>query len=391
MSADPLLLARADLRGFGGYRSARKEEVFGEVWLNANEAAWPNPADAGDGVRRYPEPQPQALREALAALYGVAPAQLLIGRGSDEGIDLLVRAFCTPGEDAVLTTPPVFGMYAVSARLQGARLVEVPLVDGDDDFRIDLEQVAARAEGEGAKLVFLCSPGNPAGGIVAREDVLALARRLDGRALVVVDEAYVEFADAASLAVEVATQRNLVVLRTLSKAHALAAARIGGTIADAELIALLQRCQAPYPVPAPCAALALEALRPVSLARTRERIVQVRDERRRLAQALAALPQVHRVYPSQGNFLLVRFDDAEAAYRALLAAGVVVRDQRAAPQLGDALRISIGTPPENDRVVETLRAAGAPLRCDPGIDAARPRQSGAPRIESVAGSEGEVA
>ncbi len=359
MSADPLLLARADLRGFAGYRSARKEALRGDVWLNANEAAWPNAADAGDTARRYPQPQPQALREALAALYGVAPAQLLIGRGSDEGIDLLVRAFCTPGADAVLVTPPVFGMYAVSARLQGARVVEAPLIDGEDDFRIDLAQVTARAEGAGAKLVFLCSPGNPAGGFVARADALALARRLAGRALVVVDEAYVEFADAPSLAADVAAQRNLAVLRTLSKAHALAAARIGCVIADAGVVALLQRCQAPYPVPAPSAALALEALQAGNLARTRERIVLVRDERRRLAQALAALPRVRRVYPSQGNFLLVRFEDAEAAFAALLAAGVVVRDQRAAPQLGDALRISIGTPEENDRVIRALRAASA--------------------------------
>ncbi|HEX2083132.1 MAG TPA: histidinol-phosphate transaminase [Xanthomonadaceae bacterium] len=354
MNTDPLQLARADLFGFTGYSSARSQNVRGEVWLNANESAWANPADRDAVARRYPEPQPRALREALAALYGVAAGQLLIGRGSDEGIDLLVRAFCTPGVDAVLTTPPVFGMYATSARLQGARLVEVPLVDGADDFRADLAQVAARAEGEGAKLVFLCSPGNPAGGTIARESALALARRLEGRALLVVDEAYVEFSDAESLASDVSAHRNLAVLRTLSKAHALAAARIGGVIADAGVIALLQRCQAPYPVPAPCSALALAALQPGSLAQTRARIATTRDERTRLAAALGRLAAVKRVYPSQGNFLLVRFADAEAAFRALLAAGVVVRDQRAAPGLQDALRISIGTPQENDRVIAAL-------------------------------------
>ena len=383
MSTDPLQLARPDLRGFAGYRSARSEALRGEVWLNANEAAWANPADRDGLARRYPQPQPRDLRVALAGLYDVAPEQLLIGRGSDEGIDLLVRAFCVSGTDAVLVTPPVFGMYAVSARLQGARVVDVPLQDATDDFRVDLEQVAARAEGEGAKLVFLCSPGNPAGGVIPRDAVLRLAQRLQGRALVVVDEAYIEFADAPSLATDVGLQRNLIVLRTLSKAHALAAARIGCVIADADVIALLQRCQAPYPVPAPCAALALGALQPASLAQTRDHVETIRQERGRLGTALAALPAVHRVYPSQGNFLLVRCFDAEAAFRALLAAGVVVRDQRAAPQLGDALRISIGTPEENDRMIAALRVAGAPLRHDFVSGEVMSRPSGTPAGEAA--------
>src|SRR5688500_18204116 len=301
MSTDPLQLARPDLRGFAGYRSARSEALRGEVWLNANEAAWANPADRDGLARRYPQPQPRELRVALAGLYDVAPEQLLIGRGSDEGIDLLVRAFCVPGTDAVLATPPVFGMYAVSARLQGARVVDVPLQDATDDYRVDLQQGAARAEGDGAKLVFLCSPGTPAGGAIPRDAVLRLAQRLQGRALVVVDEAYIEFADAPSLATDVGLQRNLIVLRTLSKAHALAAARVGCVIADPDVIALLQCCQAPYPVPAPCAALALGALHPESLAQTQGHVETIRKERGRLSAALAALPAVRRVYSSQGN------------------------------------------------------------------------------------------
>jgi histidinol-phosphate aminotransferase len=383
MSADPLQLARADLRGFAGYRSARSEVLRGEVWLNANEAAWANAADREDRARRYPEPQPRDLRVALADLYRVAPEQLLIGRGSDEGIDLLVRAFCVPATDAVLVTPPVFGMYAVSARLQGARLIEVPLQDATDDFRVDLQAMAAHAEAEGAKLVFLCSPGNPAGGVIPRDAVLNLAQRLQGRALVVVDEAYIEFADAPSLAIDVGERRNLVVLRTLSKAHALAAARVGCVIGDPDVIALLQRCQAPYPVPAPCAALALGALQPESLAQTQGHVETIRKERGRLSAALAALPAVRRVYPSQGNFLLVRCEDAETSFRALLGAGVVVRDQRTAPQLADALRISIGTPEENDRVIAALRLAGAPLRRDFGSGEMMSRPRGAPAGEAA--------
>lgn len=354
-----LSLVRPDLRDFGGYKSARSEALRGDVWLNANESAWANPADGDGRSRRYPEPQPPALRTRLAQVYGVAPDQLLVGRGSDEAIDLLVRALCVPGQDAIVVTPPVFGMYMVCARLQGARIVEVPLVDGDAGFAADLDAIRDAALAQGAKLVFLCSPSNPAGSAIPLAGIAALARALEGRALVVVDEAYGEFAEPPSAATLLADHDNIAVLRTLSKAHALAAARIGVVIADASLIPVLQRCQAPYPVPTPCADLALQGLSDAALAQTRARVALVRSERARLHAALAATPGVRRVYASQGNYLLARFDDAEAAFRALLAAGVVVRDQRAAPQLGDALRITIGSPSQNDRVLAALNAQEA--------------------------------
>lgn len=354
----PVDLVRADLRAFAGYSSARSATVTGDVWLNANESPWASPGDAGGSSRRYPEPQPQALREKLAALYGCDVAQLLIGRGSDEAIDLLVRALCEPG-DAVVVTPPVFGMYAVCARLQNVPLVEVPLVDkhavdGDAGFAPDFEAIERVALDNRAKLVFLCSPSNPTGAAIALADVEALARKLAGRALVVVDEAYGEFSEVPSAVGLLGRLSNLAVLRTLSKAHALAAARIGTLIADPALVAVLRRCQAPYPVPTPCAELALAGLSDAALAQTRQRVETVKSERGRLQSTLAALPGVVRVYPSQGNYLLARFADAEAAFRALLAAGVVVRDQRGAAQLGDALRITIGSPEQNDRVIAAL-------------------------------------
>lgn len=364
--ADPVALVRADLRDFGGYASARSARLQGDVWLNANESAWANGAVGTDGLRRYPEPQPAELRTALAALYGCLPAQLLAGRGSDEGIDLLVRAVCRPGGDAVVVCPPTFGMYAVSARLNGTRLIEVPLIEvppvdsaGDGDgaaYACDFEAVARAAEAGGARLVFLCSPGNPTGNLLPLAAIESLATRLDGRALVVVDEAYGEFADAPSATTLLARRRNIVVLRTLSKAHALAAARIGCVIADAGLIAVLQRCQAPYPLPAPCVELALRALEPAARGATRAHVAQARAERLRLQSALQRLPLVRRIYPSQANFLLVRFTDAQAAFDALLAAGIVVRDQRGAPGLGDALRITVGTAGQNTRVIDALAA-----------------------------------
>ncbi len=354
-----LNLVRADLRDFAGYASARRGTATGSVWLNANESAWPNPADAGGGAHRYPDPQPPALASKLAGLYGVRPEQVLVGRGSDEAIDLLVRALCEPGRDAVVVTPPVFGMYAVSARLQGAPLCEVPLRDGPDGFVPDLAAVAAAAVGSGAKLVFLCSPGNPTGGTLAGADVLALARRLAGRCVVIVDEAYQEYGDQPSLAGAIAAQPNLAVLRTLSKAHALAAARIGCLLADPELVRVLRNCQAPYPLPAPSVKLALAGLSDSAVEQTRARVRRVVEERTRVATVLAGLPDVRRVYPSQGNFLLVRFADADAALRRLLAAGVVVRDMRASPVLADALRISIGTPAENAALLAALAAGRA--------------------------------
>ncbi|UKE71014.1 MULTISPECIES: histidinol-phosphate transaminase [Xanthomonas translucens group] len=354
-----LALVRHDLRDFAGYSSARSSALQGEVWLNANESAWANPADRDAGNRRYPEPQPLALRAALAALYACAPEQVLLGRGSDEAIDLLLRALCEPGRDAIVITPPVFGMYAVCARLQNARIVEVPLREDATGLVTDIDAVVEAALSQMAKLVFLCSPGNPSGAAIPLADIERAAERLHGRALLVVDEAYGEFSDVPSASTLLARHANLAVLRTLSKAHALAAARIGCVITDPALIAVLRRCQAPYPIPAPCTQLALAALQPEPLRQTAARVAEIRGERERMCAALAALPGVRRVYPSQGNFLLLRFDDAEGAFRALLAAGVVVRDQRAAPTLGDALRITLGTAEQNQRVLGALQAGRA--------------------------------
>mgnify|MGYP001016412744 CR=1 FL=1 len=354
MRQDVLSLLRPDLQAFGGYSSARSTALQGEVWLNANESAWANPADATGSSRRYPDPQPLPLLQALAALYGVSAEQLLVGRGSDEAIDLLVRAFCRPEQDAVLVTSPVFGMYAVCARLQGAPLLDVPLVDSTAGLHVDIDAVIAAARGQGARLVFLCSPSNPAGSEISVTDISRTADALRDQAIVVVDEAYIEYSVQPSATALLADHPNLAVLRTLSKAHALAAARIGSLIASPPLIAALRRCQAPYPVPQPCAELAVAALQPAALAQTRARTAAVIAAREQLFHALQAMPGVRRVYRSAGNYLLVRFDDAQGAFDALLAAGIVVRDQRAAPQLGDALRISIGTTDDNQRVLDAL-------------------------------------
>ena len=347
-------LLRSDLRDFGGYRSARSDTLEGDVWLNANESPWANAGTPACDLRRYPSPQPARLRESLAALYGVGAEQLLVGRGSDEGIELLLRAFCMPGQDRVVIAPPVFGMYAVCARLHGTRVIEVPLVDAAAGLNVDLDAMVDAVIAEDARLLFLCSPGNPSGEALDLAAIAAAARRLRGSAIVVVDEAYAEFSEQPSATGLLEAHDNVAVLRTLSKAHALAAARIGCVIGPADMIEALRRCQAPYPVPQPCADAACDALSEAALRVTRERVAETVAERARVTQAMAGLPGVRRVYASQGNFLLVRFNDASDAFQRLLHAGVVVRDMRSQPQLSDALRITIGNSDQNARVLAAL-------------------------------------
>ena len=349
-------LARPEIRAMQPYSSARMEASGGQILLNANESPW---ASNGDdlGCNRYPDPQPAALVDALAALYGVRRGQLLVGRGSDEAIDLLVRAFCRAGEDAILIQPPTFGMYAVCARVQNAAVIEVALAA---DFTLDVDAVLA-AVTPAVKLVFICSPNNPTGQVVPRVDVERLARALAGRALLVVDEAYVEFVDSdaggGSVADLVDQHENLAVLRTLSKAWALAGVRIGTLLAHADVIAMLRRIMAPYPLPLPCIVAALAALSAPSVAAGH--VAVIGEQRTMMRAALAQIAGVREVLPSHANFLAVRFDDAGAVYQRLLAAGIVVRDVRRYPNLADALRITIGTPAENARVLAILQGGAA--------------------------------
>jgi histidinol-phosphate aminotransferase len=348
-------LLRPDLRDFAGYPSARRTQANGSVWLNANESPLPSLADKGGGLNRYPEPQPLALRARMAELYGVRAEQLLVTRGSDEGIDLLVRAFCRAGLDGVMVAPPCFGMYAVAARIQNAPLVEEPLRERDGEWRLDLSSLRRSVARRDVRIVFLCSPANPTGQALSLAQIRGLAQALEGRAVLVVDEAYVEFSSTGSAASLLPEFSHLVVLRTLSKAHALAGARIGALLAAPELVAMLGNLSAPYPIAAPSAALALAALSDAVLERSRQRLLTTIHERLSLFAALSKIAGVRQVYPSEGNFLLVRFDDCVGVYQRLLRAGVVVRDVSAMPGLDDALRISVGTPEENAALLQAMQ------------------------------------
>ncbi|HEV7122189.1 MAG TPA: histidinol-phosphate transaminase [Rhodanobacter sp.] len=348
-------LARPEILALQPYSSARMEASGGAVFLNANESAWPPLGDGGLGCNRYPEPQPAALVATLAGMYGVRHEQLLVGRGSDEAIDLLVRAFCRAGHDAILIQPPTFGMYGVCARIQDAAVIEVPLAD---DFSLDVDAVLA-AVTPAVKLIFVCTPNNPSGQCVPRDSIERLLQALDGLALLVVDEAYIEFAYERSVADLIDRYEYLAVLRTLSKAWALAGVRIGSLLANPEVIALLRRIMPPYPLPLPCVAVAMAAFSAEGQMQARQHLATLRNEHERVRGALAALVGVRAVLPSQANFLAVRFNDAGAVYRRLLDAGIVVRDVRRYPKLEDALRITIGTATENDRMLAVLQCQAA--------------------------------
>ncbi|MEZ5461981.1 histidinol-phosphate transaminase [Dokdonella sp.] len=347
-------LARPEIRGLQAYSSARTEAAMAEVMLNANESAWP-PAGVpmplhGRSLNRYPDPQPRDLLARLAELYSVDESRILMGRGSDEAIDLLIRAFRRPGMDAIAIAPPTFGMYSVCAAIQGAKCIQVPL---DRRFELDVDVLLEKLPAS-LKVVFLCSPNNPTGGLISHASIGRIATALHERALVIVDEAYIEFANAPSATVLLGRHENLGILRTLSKAWGLAGARVGCLLADSEVISLLRRIMPPYPLPTPSIVAALAALNAEGLELTRQRIGLVVSERERLAAALVRLPSVVEVLPSQANFLCVRFDDAARVQRSLQRDGVIVRDVGRHPRLEGYLRITVGSREENSRLLEAL-------------------------------------
>ena len=352
-----LALVREDLRQFGGYSSARKEaNGSGAIWLNANESPWEVAGDRQQ-LNRYPQPQPQRLIERLAELYDAPRDGLLVGRGSDELIDLLVRALCQAGRDRVLISSPTFGMYAVSARVQGAAVVDVPLL-AEQDFALDVDGLLA-AQDASTKLVFVCNPNNPTGTAVPLSSLTRLAEALQGRAVLVVDEAYAEFSAQRS-AVSLCKQfPHLAVLRTLSKAYGLAGARVGSLIADPRLIGVLKAIMAPYPLPTPSVEAALAGLDNKAVALAISRINLIREERRRLADRLISSPEVLQIWPSDANFLLLRCRDAGAVYQRAQASGIVLRLPAKHPALDNCIRVSVGRPEENDALLAALGAAGA--------------------------------
>jgi histidinol-phosphate aminotransferase len=344
-----LSLARPEILSLKAYSHASWDPAFER--LHANELPWRAETDRSiAGLNRYPEPHPHVLAQRLAELYGVPTEKLLPGRGSDESIDLLVRGFCRAGVDNVVICPPTFGMYAVAARIQGAAVREVPLLR-ENGFALDTKGVLQACDAH-TKIVFLCSPNNPTGNAMAPEAIEELLVALSERALVVVDEAYIEFSGDRSLTTELTRFPNLVVLRTLSKAYGLAGARVGSLIAAPEIVALLGKVIPPYSIPQLTIEAVLATLGDGQLAIQRERVSQVRAERERLSAALPSCKPVQKIWPSVANFLLVDFAAPEAVLDAARAAKLLIRDMRGvSPQ---SLRITVGTIEQNDRLIRSL-------------------------------------
>jgi histidinol-phosphate aminotransferase len=324
--------------------------------MHANEATW---RPAGDttvaGLNRYPEPQPQALIDRLASLYGVSAAQVLATRGADEAIDLLSRIYLRAGSDAILQCGPTFGMYQVAARIQGAEVIEIPL-DRSQGWCIDPERLLA-AWHPNIKLVYLCSPNNPSANLMSKPALERICTALDGQAMVVIDEAYIEWSRSASLTSWLQRFQTLAILRTLSKAHALAGARLGALLAAPELIQIARRVIPPYALAQPTIEAALRALEPEELAASQARLEELLMEKDHLRRGLERSPLVAKVWPSDTNFLLIDCRDADRFMRNSIAGGFIVRDLRAHPALPHSLRVSVGTRVQNDALLRCVEFA----------------------------------
>jgi len=342
-------LARPEVRDLKPYEAAI--QVEGTIRLNANEAPWSGSDAFRRPLNRYPEIRPAGLRETLAARFGCPPSKLLVTRGSSEAIDLLIRVFCRTGIDSIAVTSPSFSMYAHYARIQGAELISVA-GDPEDNFTPDPDALLAACT-DNTRLVFLCSPNNPTGGVAPRSVIEQLLRARADRSVVVVDEAYIEFSNERSTADLLDDYPNLVVLRTLSKALGFAGARCGAVLGPEGVIDILSAVQAPYALSTPVVECVEDALSGEGLDKAARRVAEIVAERDRLAAELATLRIVTKVWPSSANFLLVRVREADTVMVATRKAGILLR--YFGGELSGCVRISIGSPAENRALLDALR------------------------------------
>jgi histidinol-phosphate aminotransferase len=345
-------LMRPHLRPLTPYSSARSEfSGAADVFLDANENAFGSPINTA--FNRYPDPLQKLVKARLSAIKNVSAEQIFLGNGSDEAIDLLIRAFCEPAQDSVLITPPTYGMYEVSADIHNVAVQRVPLVlHSKEAYTIDVERVLATTTPR-TKIIFLCSPGNPTGNVFNIESIHQILRGFQG--IVVVDEAYIDFAPDKSFVSQLGHYPHLAVMQTLSKAWGLAALRLGMLFATPTLIQVLNSIKPPYNINAVTQELALQALERVAW--KDDVVAMTIKERERVAAALASIPIVETVYPSDANFLLVKFAPHKSprdVYAALVRQGIIVRDRSSVPLCEGCLRITIGTHAENTRLLDTL-------------------------------------
>ncbi|AYA40743.1 histidinol-phosphate transaminase [Xenorhabdus nematophila] len=343
-------LARENVRKLVPYMSARRLGGHGDIWLNANE--YPVAPDfqlTENMLNRYPECQPAVVIQRYANYVGLKPEQVLVSRGADEAIELLLRVFCEPGHDAVLFCPPTYGMYSVSAESFGVEQKKIPV---SANWQPDI--AAIKNNLDRVKLIYICSPNNPTGNLTdtaALRQILELARN---RAIVAIDEAYIEFCPDNTTTRLLQDYPHLVILRTLSKAFALAGLRCGFALASADIIALMLKVIAPYPLATPVADIAAQALTETGINTMKNRVAEIVDNRVYLQQALSKSALVENVFPSETNYILVRFTDAEIVFRTLWEQGIILRDQRKQPGLKNCLRITIGTRRECEQLLNAI-------------------------------------
>ena len=339
---NPISLVRKNILNLKPYASARDEfQGPADVYLDANENPYPSP------YNRYPDPLQRAVKEKLAALKEVDPEQIFLGNGSDEAIDLLIRAFCEPNQDSILITEPTYGMYSVCAEVNAVNVQQVLLTA---DYDIDLETFPKTFDAT-TKIIFLSSPNNPTGNLLDRDKILEVLKRFYG--LVVVDEAYIDFAKSKSFLKDLKKYPNLVVLQTFSKAWGLAGLRLGVCYASEEIIKVLNKIKYPYNINSRTQELVLEALD--NKYRTDIWVDEILAERDTLIRALKNLSITEKVFPSDANFLLVRVKDALNTYEHLVRDGIIVRDRSKVMLCYNCLRISVGTAEENEKLVKSLK------------------------------------
>ncbi|MBM4196494.1 MAG: histidinol-phosphate transaminase [Gammaproteobacteria bacterium] len=342
---------RPEIRTMRPYRSAQFEA--GLVRLNANENPWRPPGDTtAAGLNWYPEPRPARLTAALARHYGIAVDELLVTRGSSEAIDVLIRACCPSGTSEIVICPPTFGMYETYAQIQGAAIRRIPL-QRENGYALDVDAILAGWQ-PASRLLFVCTPNNPTGNAYPEAEIRRLAAGLAGRGLVVLDAAYAEFAEGGCTPDIIRDFPNVVVLRTLSKAMSLAGVRCGSLIARAELTALLGRVLPPYTFSTLCAEAVERGLEPANARAWQQRVQVLRAERSRLAAGLVRAAGVKRVWPSEANFLMVEAADARALVATARKGGVGLRDFSWDTYLPGCVRITIGTPDQNDQLLTAL-------------------------------------
>lgn len=344
------VLVRQNVKALTPYQSARRIGGKGDVWLNANESPIaPVYQLTQQTLNRYPEPQPEQVINRYAAYSGVCAEQLIVSRGADEAIELLMRAFCEPKQDNILYCPPTYGMYLVSAQTLGIGYKAIP---SKSDWQLDLDAIAQNLDN--VKLIYVCSPNNPTGNSINPEDIKKLLAIAAGKALVIVDEAYIEFSIEKTVVSWLSDYPHLVILRTLSKAFALAGLRCGFTIANKPIIDALLKVIAPYPLAVPVADIAAQALSIEGIEQMKNNVTTLNKEKSRLIDTLKTLPIVDCVYPSDANYVLIKFKN-DNVFKALWDQGIILRDQHKQIGLANCIRISIGTSIENDTVLNALK------------------------------------